>query len=202
MRSTHVIDTSRPDDAYPVIAPRPNLYDGLSNFVSSAQTAPVHLPPTVLTHNTVMDVPVNSAEVVHVHTTELDRSRGYLWRTIPLSVAFAIGITLLATVLQEEPFLSWGGFVIFWLAFVGAWMYGESRYGRASPNAAALEEIKRKWDNIDANDARRWDAWEKATGISVPVVQSWVEQYKWVVILWGIVSSAWMLAITLILLEG
>ena len=174
------------------------------NFVPPAPAQRANLPATT-SHSTVVDVPVHAVEVVSVQTSERDRSFGYLLRTIPLSIAFAVVATIAAITLADESFFSWTAFVIFWLSFVGAWMYGEYRHGRSSPNAAALEEIKRKWDNVDANDARRWAAWEKITGI-VPgenkQLPAWIERYKWVIIVWAVATFVWMIIVSLVILGG
>lgn len=181
----------------------PQLVD-LANFVPNHPERQVLLPPTQTSHNTVIDVPVNAAQIVNVSTTERDRSAGYLMRTLPLSLAFAVAIVIVAVALSEEPFFSWTAFIIFWLAFVGAWMFGEWRLGASSPFAANILEIKRKWDNIDANDMRRWDAWERATGIVPPAdnSNSWIERYKWAIIAWAVVSLAFMLVTMLAMLEA
>lgn len=175
-----------------------------ASYVPAVPERPVHLPPATTSHSTIVDVPNNVIEVVSIQTTERDRSVGYLLRTVPLSVAFAVVVVALAITLFEKPLFSWTGFVIFWLSFVGAWMYGEYRHGKSSPSAAALEEIRRKWDNIDLNDQRRWDAWEKVTGIITPEPDklSWVEKYKAVIIIWAIGSLLWMVIMSIVLLSG
>ena len=155
------------------------------------------LPPATTSQHTALDVPLNAIQMVEVRTSEIDRSKGYLMRTLPLSAAFAIVATIAGITLAQRPFLSWSAFLIFWLSFVGAWMFGEYRHGKSSPNSVALAEVKRKWDNIDANDKRRWDAWQAATGYALPPASNLVDRifsnykhwfYAWVVItvLWGI----------------
>lgn len=172
------------------------------NFVLPAPAKQRADLPATTSHSTVLDVPVHAVEVVSVQTNERDRSAGYLLRTIPLSVAFAIVVVVAAITLADESFLSWLAFATFWISFVAAWMFGEYRHGKSSPNAAALEEIRRKWDNIDANDARRWDAWEKITGITPakPGALSWLDRYRWYIALWALVSLALMVFVTLIML--
>lgn len=175
-----------------------------ANYTPALPERPTHLPPATTSHSTMIDVPNNVVEVVSIQTTERDRSVGYLLRTVPLSIAFAIVIVALAITLFEKPIFSWTGFVVFWLSFVGAWMYGEYRHGKSSPNAAALEEIKRKWDNIDRNDQRRWDAWEKVTGIITPASDkpSWIEDYRVIIITWAILSVLWVAIMGIVLLSG
>ena len=164
------------------------------------------LPPATVNHATALDVPMSAQQLVEVRTSEVDRSAGYLLRTIPLSVAFAIVATIAGISLAGRPFFSWSAFVLFWLSFVGAWMYGEYRHGKSSPNAVALREVERKWNNIDANDQRRWDAWEKATGLVTPKVrlrseELW-EQYKLIAVAWGICTLIWVAIVIVMMIRG
>lgn len=173
------------------------------NFVSPVpeQRQPL-LPPATSAHSTIVDVPINALQVVSVQTTERDRSMGYLLRTVPLSIAFAIVVVAMAITLFEEPLFSWTAFIVFWLSMVGAWMFGEYRLGKSSPYAANIMEIQRKWDNIDANDQRRWDAWEKVTGIVTPADSgaSWVDRHKTAIITWVVVSVLWMIVASIVLI--
>lgn len=185
------------DEGQGVIAPR-------NTFVPPAPPAPqVHLPPATTNYSTVLDVPAHAVQVVHVQTTERDRSIGYLLRSLPLYAAFGVGMVVVAVALFSYPVLSWTTFLTFWLSFVGAWLYGEKKAADTSPYAANLLEIRRKWDNIDMNDQRRWDVWEKVTGIVVSkgdAMPSWVEKYKWLIIGWIVMSVVWMLLIGLVVL--
>lgn len=170
-------------------------------FVPAIVEPKLNLPSSYSDHNTTLDVPVNALQVVSVQTTERDRSAGYLLRTIPLSVAFAIVVVTVAVTLAEEPFFSWTAFIIFWLSMVGAWAFGEYRLGKSSPYSANIMEIQRKWDNIDLNDKRRWDAWEKVTGIVTPGnSESWVERHKATIIIWAVVSALWMIVASIVLI--
>lgn len=161
------------------------------------------LPPATTSQHTALDVPLNAIQMVEVRTSELDRSKGYLLRTIPLSVAFAIVATIAGISLAGRPFFSWSAFVIFWLSFVAAWMFGEYRHGKSSPNSVALEEVKRKWDNIDANDKRRWDSWQAATGIYIPKaprpVNDFVVQHVWLIVGWAFFTLVWVITMIIVM---
>lgn len=172
------------------------------SFVPAIVEPKVNLPSAYSEHKTMLDVPVNALQVVSVQTTERDRSMGYLLRTIPLSFAFAIVVVAVAITLFEEPFFSWTAFIVFWLSMVGAWMFGEWRLGKSSPYSANIMEIERKWDNIDLNDKRRWDAWERATGIITPGngEQSWIDKHKGIVITVGISAVLWMILTGLVVM--
>lgn len=173
-------------------------------YVPALPEQRLNLPPAVTSHSTIVDVPANAIQVVSVQTTEVDRSRGYLLRSIPLYIAFAVGMMIVAVALFEEPVLSWTAFIVFWLSMVGAWMFGEYKSAQSSPYAANLEEIRRKWNNIDVNDKRRWDAWERLTGIVTPTISnnSWIERHKWLIIAWGVATLAWLVFIAVVLLSG
>lgn len=164
------------------------------------------LPPATVNQNTMMDVPLNAVQLVEVRTSEIDRSKGYLLRTIPLSVAFAIVATVAGLTLAARPLFSWSAFVLFWLSFVGAWMYGEYRHGKSSPNSVALEEVRRKWNNIDANDRARWAAWEKATGIYLPKTPSpvtdFVTRHTWVLVGWGAFTLVWIIVMIIVMMRA
>lgn len=161
------------------------------------------LPPATVNQNTMLDVPLNAVQVVEVRTSEIDRSKGYLLRTLPLSAAFAIVATIAGISLAGRPFFSWSAFLIFWLSFVGAWMYGEYRHGKSSPNSVALEEVRRKWDNIDANDKRRWDSWQAATGIYIPKaprpVNDFVVQHFWLIVGWAFFTLVWVITMIIVM---
>jgi hypothetical protein len=172
-----------------------------SNYVPPARQTV--LPPATTNQTTVLDVPLNAQQSVNVHTSEVDRSMGYLLRTIPLSMAFALVVTIAGISLAGRPFFSGSALLLFWISLVGAWMYGEYRHGKSSPNAVALEEVRRKWDNIDANDKRRWDAWEKATGIIAPKATSVVTdlwaQHPGVVLGWAAFTLVWVITMIIIM---
>lgn len=149
----------------------------------------------------------NNAIVVTSHqTTERDRSVGHLLRSVSLSLGFAILIVALAVSVADQSAISWFSFIIFWLAFVGAWAYGEYRYGKSSPNAAVLHEQQLKWDNINYNDKQRWRAWGAIHGIDMGDRQSaflsWIDEHRWWVIGWAIGASLWMGLITLLFMLG
>lgn len=161
------------------------------------------LPPATTSQHTALDVPLNAIQMVEVRTSEIDRSKGYLMRTLPLSAAFAIVATIAGITLAQRPFLSWSAFLIFWLSFVGAWMFGEYRHGKSSPNSVALEEVRRKWDNIDANDKRRWDSWQAATGIYIPKaprpVNDFVVQHVWLIVGWAFFTLVWVITMIIVM---
>lgn len=172
-------------------------------YVSATPDPRPNLPPAITSHSTIVDVPANAIQVVSVQTTEVDRSRGYLLRSVPLYIAFAVGMVIVAVALFEEPVLSWTAFIVFWLSMVGAWMFGEYKSAQSSPYAANIMEIRRKWDNIDRNDMRRWDAWERITGVITPTDSNgWVERYKVWIIAWGVATLAWVVFVGVVLLIG
>lgn len=181
------------------------IVDRGPRFVPGSANTPTlrdYLPPSQTDYNTNLVVPVHAMEVVNVQTTERDRSAGYLMRTIPLSLAFAFVVSAATFGLTQD--LIWA-LMFFFGSFVGAWMYGEYRYGLSSPNAAARLEIREKWRSIRENDQNRWNAWFAATGLDTGRRSgSWVEEYKGWIIAWGVtVLVLWAVTVIgLVMLGG
>jgi hypothetical protein len=75
---------------------------------------------------------------VELHTTYLDRSKGFQLATLPISAAFGVGALIVAVVGYSVPVLSIGALAVFWLAFLGWWLIGWAIHHVASPDGIAL----------------------------------------------------------------
>ncbi len=61
---------------------------------------------------------------VHLTTTYLDRAAGFQLATLPISIAFGVGVLVVAIVGWSVPVFSLGALAVFWLAFLGWWLLG------------------------------------------------------------------------------
>ncbi len=75
---------------------------------------------------------------VELHTTYLDRAQGFQLATLPIAIAFGVGVLVVAIVGWNVPFISIGALTIFWLAFLGWWLLGWLIHHIASPDGIAL----------------------------------------------------------------
>lgn len=75
---------------------------------------------------------------VELHTTYVDRAKGFQVATLPISIAFGIGALVVAVVGYRVPVLSLGALAVFWLAFLAWWLVGWAIHTVASPDGIAL----------------------------------------------------------------
>jgi hypothetical protein len=75
---------------------------------------------------------------VELHTTYLDRSKGFQLATLPISIAFGVGALIIAVVGYSVPVISLGALAVFWLAFLAWWLVGWAIHHIASPDGVAL----------------------------------------------------------------
>ena len=109
-------------------------YTTRDNFVAPLPRTRVEiLPPD----NIAPMLPTAQTSVT-LHTTYLDRSKGFQLATLPIAVAFGGGALVVAIVGYSVPFLSLGALAVFWLAFLGWWLIGWAIHHIASPDGIAL----------------------------------------------------------------
>jgi hypothetical protein len=75
---------------------------------------------------------------VELRTSYTDRAKGFQLATLPISVAFGVGVLVVAVVGWSVPVFSLGALAVFWLAFLGWWLIGWTIHHVASPDGIAL----------------------------------------------------------------
>jgi hypothetical protein len=75
---------------------------------------------------------------VQLTTTYTDRAAGFQLATLPISIAFGVGVLVVAIAGWSVPIFSLGALAVFWLAFLGWWLLGWAIHHIASPDGIAL----------------------------------------------------------------
>ncbi len=75
---------------------------------------------------------------VELHTNYVDRAKGFQLATLPISIAFGVGVLVVAIVGFAVPVVSVAALAVFWLAFLGWWLLGWAIHHLASPDGVAL----------------------------------------------------------------
>ncbi len=131
-----------------------------AEIVPQARTIPAALSAV----NHTISVPATATQHIEVKTNSVDRAKGFLIAGVPLYMAYGVGMLILAVALFDTPVLSFTGFIIFWLSFVGAWAWGYFQTLRTSAEGVAYYEAKRKWDVIEREQSERWNYYKQSAG--------------------------------------
>jgi hypothetical protein len=75
---------------------------------------------------------------VELRTTYTDRAKGFQLATLPIAVAFGVGVLVVAVVGYSVPVVSIAALATFWLAFLAWWLVGWAIHHIASPDGIAL----------------------------------------------------------------
>jgi ABC-type antimicrobial peptide transport system permease subunit len=76
--------------------------------------------------------------IVELRTTYTDRAKGFQLATLPISIAFGVGVLVVAIVGYSVPVMSIAALATFWLAFLAWWLVGWGIHNVASPDGVAL----------------------------------------------------------------
>jgi hypothetical protein len=133
-------------------------------FVPAAPLARRPVPAMPGPVSTQIDVTPTATTHIDVRTSEVDRAKGFLLRSVPLYAAFALLVLLVTVFFYSMPMLSLPALVIFWLSFVAAWLLAYCYDLSRSPSGIAHLEATRKWDLIEREHDRRWAHYERLTG--------------------------------------
>jgi hypothetical protein len=135
-----------------------------SKYVPAAPLARRPVPAMPGPVSTQIDVTPTATTHIDVRTSEVDRAKGFLLRSVPLYAAFALLVLLVTVFFYSMPMLSLPALVIFWLSFVAAWLLAYCYDLSRSPSGIAHLEATRKWDLIEREHDRRWAHYERLTG--------------------------------------
>lgn len=135
------------------------------------QPAPVQqpivrrMPPAEINQTShIIDVAPSSQHYVEMRTSAKDRAQGFLIATVPLFAAFALAIVLISVFFFDVPFMSLTALVVYWLAFVAAWLIAYIYTLAVSAEGIAMFEAKKKWQVIEREQRERWSYYKKLNG--------------------------------------
>ena len=111
----------------------------------------------------VIDAAPVATQHVEMRTSAVDRAKGFLIASVPLYMAFAVAVVGVCVVGWRVPVFSLATFIIFWLAFVAAWIVGYTYTLNVSAEGVAHYEARQKWDVIREEQRRRWEHYDKLT---------------------------------------
>lgn len=131
-----------------------------NNYVPAAPQPP-SIPNT--NHSVVLDVTPTAQQSVIMHTSAVDRAKGYQIAIAPLALALGV-LAVLVSLFFDNQLLSLATLLIFWLTFVAAWVVGWAVTALATPEAVSLYEAKRKWDVVEREQRERWGYYHRLTG--------------------------------------
>lgn len=156
----------RPEDVEAGEMVKRNRYDqGLNMVRPEQQQAMVRRIPTELGQTShVIDVAPSAQHIVTMKTSARDRAEGFLLATVPLFAAFALAIVLISVFFFSVPFMSLTALVIYWLAFVAAWLIAYVYTLATSAEGIAMFEARQKWNVIKREQQERWDYYKKMNG--------------------------------------
>jgi hypothetical protein len=132
-------------------------------FVPAGPLARRPVPAMPGAVSTQIDVTPTATTHIDVRTSEVDRAKGFLLRSVPLYGAFALLVLLVTVFFSGVPFLSLSALTIFWLSFVAAWLLAYCYDLSRSPSGIAHMEATRKWNLIEREHDRRWQHYERLT---------------------------------------
>jgi len=112
----------------------------------------------------VIDVAPSAQHIVTMKTSARDRAEGFLIATVPLFAAFALAIVLISVFFFSVPFMSLTALVIYWLAFVAAWLIAYVYTLAVSAEGIAMFEARQKWNVIKREQEERWSYYKKLNG--------------------------------------
>lgn len=136
-----------------------------SNFVPAPlpPPAPIQLAPRNEVAHT-LNVPMSATQHVEMKTSAVDRAKGFLIASVPLYMAFALGVLIISVLFFSVPFWSFWGLSVFWLSFVLAWLYGYRETIIHSAEGIAHYEAMRKWNIIEREQDKRWEHYDRLIG--------------------------------------
>lgn len=113
----------------------------------------------------VIDAAPTATQHIEMKTSAVDRAKGFLIASVPLYLAFATAVVGVVVIGWRVPVFSLATFIIFWLAFVAAWVVGYAYTLHVSAEGIAMFEAKNKWAILREEQRRRWQHYERQIGM-------------------------------------
>jgi hypothetical protein len=128
-----------------------------------------HDLPTAI-HQTELDVPLSAQAVVAVHTSAVDRAKGFAIGLRELGLVLGGLAVIVGVVGWRIPFFSLTTLTIFGVVYALAWAGGWFWSQLISPEGVMLFEAHAKWKEVGQARKERWAYWAQAHGFN-PYVQ-------------------------------
>lgn len=112
--------------------------------------------PTQDTVQQVDVVPAASVQTV-VRTSQVDHSKGFLIRTLPLAAAFAVAALVVTVGLLQVPLMSLRTLVVIFVTFAAVYAWAFWQDLRTSPAGIALYHTQNLWKHIHSERKFRHD---------------------------------------------
>lgn len=126
---------TRPQNTSLVMAPPP-----------PAQLRPLPASDQVQT----VDVRPSATVETVVHTSQVDHSKGFLIRTLPLAAAFAVAALVVTVGLLQVPLMSLRTLVVIFVTFAAVYAWAFWQDLKTSPAGIALYHTQNLWRHIHA----------------------------------------------------
>jgi len=178
MKSSGEVNTSawQPLDDGPVTAPRPNRYNEITNYVPPPARQGELLPPMRMDTNLNVNHPANQ-EII-LHTSALDRAKGFQWMITPISFVVAVLALIVSLTITNELF-SLISLLVFWMTFAGVYVVGWALTAIMSAEFVSLFSAWRQWNVIDREQVERWQHYRGQSG---PVTRPWYIEFKGLIV--------------------
>lgn len=121
--------------------------------------------PTTADVTYTIDTTPHATQHVEMRTSAVDRAKGHLIAMVPLYAACGVVSVAVCYVGFSVPFWSVYSLTIFFVVFTAAWLVTWLRQLQISPEGVNYMEASRKWDIIEKEHDRRWNAWFQMNGV-------------------------------------
>src|SRR5215217_2446923 len=156
MKKLGEVNTSKwafdPLEDGPVTAPRPNRYNEITNYVPAPARQGEVLPPMRM--DTTLNVNHPARQEVVLHTSALDRAKGFQAMIAPISSVIAILAVIVSLAFTNELF-TFASLLIFWLTFAVVYVAGWGLTALMSPEFVSLFSAWRQWSIIGREQLER-----------------------------------------------
>jgi len=168
-------------------------------FVSSGRNTNIQTFPQ---HQITVDVDHPAKQEIILHTSAVDRAKGYQLIITPLAIGLGILAVLATIMLWDVPVLSFKILVIFWVSFVITWLVGWIITMLGTPEFVSWYGAKRQWDIIEREQRERWEYYWWQNGGSqndFDQPRPWYIEYKTLIYM---TIFMWTIGVVLLVIWG
>jgi uncharacterized protein YacL len=131
-----------------------------ANFVA-ADPRSVDMPPAI--HSVTLEVTPSAQQAVVMHTSAVDRSKGFQIAITPIALVLAI-LAVLVSVVFENQIFTFLSLLIFWCVFAVVYVIGWALTALVTPEFVSWYEARRKWNIVEREQSERWDHYKRQAG--------------------------------------
>lgn len=111
--------------------------------------------PVIVDADPLPMLPTAARVQTEIHTSHVDRAKGFQVATVPVAVAAGAGALIVAVAGWSVPALSLVGLLIFWAAFLAWWVLGWLIHNIVSPDGIALVHTLLGWSYLKREQRER-----------------------------------------------